>query len=104
MRSLTEGDMDDPVLTDLSDDIGTDLTPQLATGAQLRAGRALLAATQRSVAKRLGVHPYTVWRAETDRSGTQRTKLQLMGMLKRNNVVFGRDGSVRLKKPIEDYR
>jgi hypothetical protein len=103
MRSLTEGDMDDPVLTDLSDDlgIGNDLTPQRVTGAQLRAGRALLAATQRSIARRLGVHPYTVWRAETDRSGTQRTKLQLMGMLKRNRIVFGADGSVRIKKPLE---
>jgi hypothetical protein len=102
---LTEGDVDDPVFTDLSADlgIGDDLIPRI-TGAQLRAARAMLNVSQAQVARRLAVHRDTIWRCECDRPGTERTRRQLVGTLKRNRIVFGPDGSVRLRKPLEDYR
>jgi hypothetical protein len=99
MRSLTEDDVDDPVFTDeLS--LGDDLLPRV-TGPQLRAARALLGVTQKAVARRLAVDPMTIWRCECDRPGTESTRRQLTGMLKRNRIVFGSDGSVRLKRPLE---
>jgi DNA-binding XRE family transcriptional regulator len=93
----TEGVMDADLSADL--DIGADLNPRI-TGAQLRAARAMLNVSQAQVAKRLAVDRHTIWHVECDR-GTERTRCQLEGLLKRDGVIFGAGGTVSLKKPIE---
>jgi transcriptional regulator with XRE-family HTH domain len=64
----------------------------LATGAQLRAARALLRIKQRDLATQLGVSVLTVQRAEDDYPGSVRTKRQLQQWLMQAGIVFGVDG------------
>jgi DNA-binding XRE family transcriptional regulator len=90
--------MDADLSADL--DIGADLIPRI-TGAQLRAARAMLNVSQAQVARRLAVHRGTIWRCECDGPGTERTRKQLAGMLRRNGVIFGPGGTVSLKRPLE---
>jgi transcriptional regulator with XRE-family HTH domain len=63
-----------------------------ATGAQLRAARALLRIKQRDLATQLGVSVLTVQRAEDDYPGSVRTKRQLQQWLTQEGIVFGVDG------------
>jgi transcriptional regulator with XRE-family HTH domain len=65
------------------------------TGPQLKAARSLLGFSQQQVAKAIGISVDTIWRAERDHPGAQRTKLQLVGLLRRNGIVFATDGSIR---------
>jgi transcriptional regulator with XRE-family HTH domain len=66
-----------------------------ATGAQLRAARALLRIKQRDLATQLGVSVLTVQRAEDDYPGSVRTKRQLQQWLVQAGIMFGADGSIR---------
>jgi transcriptional regulator with XRE-family HTH domain len=66
-----------------------------ATGAQLRAARALLRIKQRDLATQLGVSVLTVQRAEDDYPGSVRTKRQLQQWLAHEGIEFGADGSIR---------
>lgn len=66
-----------------------------ATGAQLRAARALLRIKQRDLAAQLGVSVLTVQRAEDDYPGSVRTKRQLQAALIAQGIEFSADGGIR---------
>jgi DNA-binding XRE family transcriptional regulator len=66
------------------------------SGSQLRAARVLLHIQQQQLAEALGVHRDTIRRCEADRPGTERTRVALIGLLRRNGALFSPDGGVRL--------
>jgi transcriptional regulator with XRE-family HTH domain len=67
------------------------------SGRQLKAARILLGARQAEIAMRLGISLSTLQRVEGDSPAvSNRTRLQLFGLLTRNGLVFAEDGGVRL--------
>jgi DNA-binding XRE family transcriptional regulator len=95
----TDPTVEDGLAADL--EIGDGLLPPRVSGPQLRAARAMLGASQKQLARHLSISTDTLWRLESGHRSTERTRRQVETLLKRNRVVFGPDGSVRLKRPLE---